>query len=131
MNPKALLIPIAAFALSATSVSADNTSLLQRAGLSNRQIQAFQIARRVQEDGDKNKARSILENAGIDIAVIESVRDAASQEKLAMEDAIATAIKSNDYQAFKAAISGSPLADIVNTESEFRLFAEAHAHSLS
>lgn len=126
MNAKALLIPIAALALSATGVSAFNGDVLEKAGLTNDQISAFETAHELRKEGDKDGARSILEKAGIDIETMESVRKAMHEHKDAMRTAIDLAVENNDYESFLKAIEGSPMADIVNTEEDFKMFAEAH-----
>jgi hypothetical protein len=126
MEAKALLIPLAAFALSATGVSAFNSEILEKAGLTEAQISAFEEAHELRKDGDKEKARQVLQDAGIDLSTMESVRDAMHAYKETMRTAIDTAVLNNDYQAFLKAIEGSPLADIITTEEEFKLFAQAH-----
>lgn len=127
MYAKALLIPIAAFALSASSVSAFNTDILEEAGLNQRQIQAFSSAYDLRKEGDLTAARNILKDAGIDLEAMEAVRAAIHKHKEAMRTAIDEAIEADDYAAFKKAIEGSPLSDIVTTEDDFKLFAEAHS----
>jgi hypothetical protein len=126
MYAKALLIPIAALALSATGVSAYNSDVLERAGLSEEQISAFETARELRKEGDRDGARGVLESAGVDLRTIESVREAMSKHKNEMKSAIETAVDNDDYDAFLKAIEGSPLADIINTKDDFEQFAEAY-----
>lgn len=126
MNPKALLIPIAALALSATGVSAFNPEVLERAGLTEVQRSAFETAHELRKEGDLDAARDVLKDAGVDIGVIESVRKAMHEHKQAMRSAIDQAIETDDYEAFLAAIADSPLADIITTKEDFELFKEAH-----
>lgn len=126
MQAKTLLIPIAAFALSATGVSAFNSEVLQKAGLSQEQISAFETAHELRKEGDRDAARDVLTQAGIDLETMESVREVMHAHKDAMRTAIDEAVESGDYEAFLKAIEGSPLADIVTSQDDFKLFAQAH-----
>ncbi len=126
MQAKALLIPIAAFALSATGVSAFNSDVLEKAGLSQDQISAFEEAHELRKEGEVQKAREVLQNAGIDLQTMESVREAMHAYKMGLHTAIDTAVEARDFEAFKKAIEDTPLADIVITQEDFELFAEAH-----
>lgn len=126
MNPKALLIPIAALALSATGVSAFSPEVLEKAGLSALQQSAFETAHELRKEGDLDKARDVLKDAGVDIGVIESVRKAMHEHKLAMRTAIDKAIEDDNYEAFLTAIANLPLADIINSREDFELFKQAH-----
>jgi hypothetical protein len=126
MNPKALLVPIAAFAVTVTGVQAFNSDLLQRAGLSEEQIAAFEVAQELRQEGDKDAARDVLLEAGIDLETMKSVRQAMHEHRHEMHQAITDAVEANDFAAFKVAVEGSPLADIVTTEADFALFKEAH-----
>lgn len=126
MYAKTFLIPLAAFALTATGVSAFNSDVLQKAGLTQEQISAFETAHELRKEGDKDAARETLASAGIDLKTMESVREAMHEYKDAMRSAIHEALENNDYDAFKIAIEGSPLSDIITTEADFELFKEAH-----
>jgi len=126
MEAKALLIPLAAFALSATGVSAFNSEVLEKAGLNEDQISAFEEAHELRKEGNKDAARTVLENAGIDLHTMEALREAMHEHKQAMHSAIDEAVDDNNYEAFKEAIAGSPLADIITTQADFELFSEAH-----
>ena len=126
MEAKSLLIPIAAFALSATGVSAFNSDILQKAGLSSEQIQAFEEAHELRREGDPQKARQVLVKAGIDLETMESVREAMRAYRQELHTAIDAAIQNNAFEAFKEAIKESPLSDIITTQADFELFAEAH-----
>ena len=123
---KSLLIPIAAFAVTVTGVSAFNEDVLEKAGLSKDQISAFEEAHELRKDGDKEGARDILMDAGIDLETMHNVREVMHKHREAMKNDIDEAIENNDYEAFLSAIEGSPLADIINSESDFELFKEAH-----
>jgi hypothetical protein len=126
MHAKALLIPLAAFALTATGVSAFNGEVLVKAGLSQEQISAFEQAHELRKEGDKESARAVLEEAGIDLKTMESVRKAMHDYKDSMRTSLDSAVAAGDYEAFKKAIEGSPLADIITTEEDFKAFSDAH-----
>lgn len=128
MKAKALLIPIAAFALSATGVSAFNSEVLHKAGLTDDQISAFETAHELRKDGDIDGARDVLKDAGIDLAAMEAMRQAMHAHKNEMRSAMHDAIGNNSYEEFRSAIEGSPLADIITTEEDFELFKEAHEY---
>lgn len=122
MNMRSVLIPLAAFAVTVTGASAFNSEVLQKAGLTDEQISAFEEAKELRKSGDKDAARDVLEDAGIDMGVMEKVRIAMSKQ----HEAVREAVENNDYPAFLNAIAGSPLADIIDTKAEFARFVEAH-----
>ena len=126
MSVKALLIPIAAFAVSATGVSAFNSEVLENAGLSDDQISAFEEARELRKDGDRDAARDVLVEAGVDEDTLRDVKEAMREHRQETREAITAAVEDNDYEAFQEAIDGSPIADIVTTEDDFEKFVEAH-----
>lgn len=119
---RSVLIPLAAFAVTVTGASAFNSEVLQKAGLTDDQISAFEEAKELRKSGDKDGARDVLEEAGIDMDVMERVRNAMHDQ----HEALMEAVENNDYPAFLKAIEGSPLADIIDTEAEFKKFVEAH-----
>lgn len=122
MSIKTILIPLAAFAVTVTGASAFNSEVLKNAGLSDDQIAAFEEARDLRESGDKDGARDVLVAAGIDEDVIKQVREAMREHRGEVRDAI----EAGDYEAFKDAIEGSPLADLIDNETDFNKLVEAH-----
>lgn len=123
MQSKSLLIAIAAFALTTTGVQAHSgTKNLSRVGINKDQIEAFQQARELRESGDITAARDALIEAGVDEKTLKKM----SKAKKLGHYAINEAVEANDYEAFKLAIEGSPLADIVTSKDDFDLFVEAH-----
>ena len=123
---KALLIPVASFAVTVTGVSAFNSQVLEEAGLSNEEISAFEEARELHMEGNKDAARDVLAEAGIDLDTMHKVRMAMHEHKKEMRSAVDEAVKAKDFAAFVEAVEGSPLKDIVTTEADFNLFVEAH-----
>jgi hypothetical protein len=79
VQSKSLLIAIAAFLLTTNSAFAYSGEVLEQAGLSETQRNAFVTARELREHGDIEQARNVLVNAGIDTAVIERVRSIITQ----------------------------------------------------
>lgn len=126
MTPKALLIPIAAFAVTVTGVQAFDPEILKDAGLTDTQVEAFVEARELREIGEREKAREVLVAAGVDMETMEKVREAMHEERKASHEAMEAALETEDFAAFKIAIADSPIADIITTEEDFALFKEAH-----
>lgn len=122
---KALLIPVAAFAVTVTAASAYNSEVLERAGLSETEIEAFEEARELRKNGDKSGARDVLIDAGIDLETMQLVREAMHEHREEMRSAMDIAVEEKDFAAFKEAIVGSPLADIITSEADFEQFIEA------
>ncbi len=123
MKSKPFLIAIAAFAVTATGVQAfQGTQILEKAGLTEEQIEAFETARELRESGDFKAARDTLLDAGVDEDTMQSVHKAMHEQR----DAIKDAVEAADYEAFKTAVAGTPLAEAVDTEDDFKKFVEAH-----
>jgi len=125
-STKGLLIPIAAFAVTVTGASAFNSSVLENAGLDTGQIAAFEQAHELRESGDKDAARDILMNAGVDMDTMHGVRDALKEHRAQMHEAVEEALESGDYDAFLEAVQDSPMEGKVDSPEEFDLFMEAH-----
>jgi hypothetical protein len=123
---KALLIPIAAFAVTVTGASAFDSSVLEGAGLDTQQVAAFEQAHVLRKDGDKEAARDILMNAGVDLETMQEVKAAMKAHHAEKKEAVQAALQNGDYDAFLEAVEGSPLSNTVDTPEEFALFTEAH-----
>lgn len=121
-----ILIPLAAFAVSVTGASAFSPDLLRQAGLNEQQIAAFEEAKELRQSGDHEGARDVLLSANIDEEVMEQLREAMKEHKRDHNIALHAAIEAEDYDSFKVAIVDSPLADIIDSEAEFKRFIEAH-----
>jgi len=120
MQSKSLLIAIAAFAVTATGAQAYvGNHYSEQLGLSSTQVQAFKQAHDLRRKGEVEKARDVLVEAGIDEETMATLRHAS-------HDAIHKAVEDNDFAAFQAAVEGTPLYDLVNTEADFTLFRQAH-----
>jgi hypothetical protein len=124
MPHKSLLIAVAAFAMTATGAQAYvGTKHLERSGFNSEQVRAFTQARQLQTEGEFKKARDLLVEAGVDENSVGQLRHVAYD----IHRAITMAVVANDFAAFKVAVAGSPLADIVTTEADFVVFSDAHA----
>ncbi len=128
MQAKALLIPLAAFALSATGVSAFNSDVLIQAGLTDTQVGAFESARELRKEGHEGKARELLIKSGVTLETIESIREAVRIQKKVFYEAVDAAVRSNNYDAFKEVIKSLPLADIITSKDDFEIYVQAHQY---
>ena len=126
MNTKSLLIPAAAFAVAVTGVQAYDSTVLEDAGLNDDQIAAFEAAKELRQDGDREGARDLLAEAGIDEDILQSIKETMQAKKRSRRSEIHEAVDSQNYEAFMDAVEGSPLSDIINSEADFELFVEAH-----
>ena len=120
-----IMIPLAAFAVTVTGVSAFNGDWLSNAGLTDGQVAAFEQAHEVRE-ASREEARAILENAGIDEEVMQNVREARHEWKKQHREQMNSVLESGDYSAFLEAVADTHLAEVVDTEAEFEKFMEAH-----
>jgi len=123
MQSKSLLIAIAAFAVTATGAQAYvGTKYIDESVLSTEQRDAFDEARKLRQAGDVDKARDLLLEAGVTDETLDSLRQASHNSHAAM----VSAVEAGDFSAFRTAIEGTPLYDIVTSEADFVLFKEAH-----
>ncbi len=123
MHSKHLLIAIAAFAVTATGAQAYiGSDRLTKAGLSTAQVEAFSEARELRMKGKVKEAKDRLLKAGVNEDTIKTIRQAARES----HQRLVESVESGDYKAFKEAVSGTPLADIITTENDFLVFREAH-----
>jgi hypothetical protein len=125
---KQLIIPVAAFAVTATSASAFmGTDLISKLdlNLTDEQTTALEEAAAIREAAHEEAAQ-VLEDAGIDETKMREIHTAmreAHQESFA---AVKTAIENNDYTAFTAAVADSPMAEAIDSETDFTKLVEAH-----
>lgn len=126
---KYFIVPVAAFALIATTASVFAGSFLttdySSLGLTDKQVSALEEARTVREEAH-DKAEKILSNAGIDQTVMQKIHTAMHDQRKQQHETMQKAIESNDYTAFTDAVNGSPIADTINTKEKFEKFVEMH-----
>lgn len=127
---KQIMVPVAAFAITATGASAfmgNGSGWMTTADvdLTPAQTSAMeQVQERHQEM--RTETQRIMEGAGIDAAKMQEIRTATRSERKEHQAALQSALEDNDYDAFLEAIENSPLASVIDTEAEFNTFVEAH-----
>lgn len=124
---KQLIIPAAAFLVTATAVSAYNPDWLENLDidLTDDQVSALEEAHEIRQAADE-EARQVLMAAGLDDNAMREIRSAMRTERAAHHQAVEAALEAGDYDAFKVAVADSPIADVINSEADFEKFKEAH-----
>lgn len=125
---KHIMIPVAAFMVTATGVSAFNSDILEKinVNLSTSQIEALEESHELREAGDYDAARTVLEEAEIDRDTMHEIRSAMHEYRMEMREAVKEAVENSDYEAFQSAIAETPLAEQITSEEDFEQFVEAH-----
>ena len=128
MISKYVVVPVAAFAVTAGTASAFNSDLLKKLdlNLSDNQIEALEEAHDLRHEGEHEEAKEVIEDAGLDREDMKEIRAAVREYRSERREAIKEAIEDEDYEAFLEATEGSHLAEVIDTESEFERFIEAH-----
>ena len=89
MQSKSLLVAIAAFAVTATGVQAyGGIQAWERADITEEQRSALEEAHELRLGGDKEAARDVLVEAGIDEEVLRSLREASKEVRAEIREAI-------------------------------------------
>jgi hypothetical protein len=128
MKFKHALIPVAAFAVTVSTASAfSGSDFIKHLNLelTDEQLKALEQAQEIREDA-REDVEAVLEAAGLDKEKMREVHDALHEARKAQSEAMKTAIEDNDYAAFLAAVEGTKLGEVVDTESEFKQFITAH-----
>lgn len=119
MQSKSFLMAVAAFAVTTTGVHAyGGSKILNKAGISEEQIVAFEEARELRRSGDIEAARDRLIEAGIDEGTLKKVHHARKHHKFLEDltdeqrDAFRVAKQANDRATMQAIIDE---AGIVHT----------------
>lgn len=123
-----LLIPVVAFAATATAASAfAGTDLLSKldVDLTSAQESALEEAQSIREEA-RVEAKAILENAGIDEAKMKEIHEAMREAGQEHRQAVKATIEANDYEAFVTATANGPMGETINTQAEFQKLVEAH-----
>ena len=125
---KQLFIPVAAFAVTATSVAAFQNVDWSTVDidLSDNEITALEEAQEIRQAAHE-EAESVLEDAGIDQDRLKEIRKALHESHKANRDAIHNALEAGDYAAFTAAVANTPLAEDITSEADFEKLLEAHS----
>lgn len=124
---KQLLIPVAAFAVTATSAAAFGNIDWSEVSidLSDTEISALEEAQEIRKVA-REEAASVLEEAGIDEARMQEIREAMHEERHAAREAVKAAIAAGDYDAFLDAVGDTPMAEQITSEADFEKLMEAH-----
>ena len=126
---KQIMIPVVAFAVTVTGVSAFNSDILEKLdiNLTDTQIEALEEAHELRRDGaDRAEIKEMLEDVGISRETMKEIHTAMRQHRGEVKEAIKVAIKAEDYEAYQNAVADTPHADIINSEDDFNLLVEAH-----
>lgn len=128
MVNKYVVVPIAAFALSATAASAFSPDILNKLdlNLSEEQISALEDARELRKEGEFTEAKEILEGVGLSSEDLQQIRESMREYRQEHRDAMREALESGDYGAYLAAVADTPMADVIDTVGEFDLLKQAH-----
>lgn len=126
---KQIMIPVVAFAVTATAVSAFNTDMLKQidTDLTDSQVSALERVDDLRQNGaSRDEVHAALDEAGITKDMMRTIRTSLHEHREAMHEAVESALESGNYEAFKTAIVGSHLAESITSEEEFRKMIEAH-----
>lgn len=126
---KQMVIPVAAFAVTATGVSAFSGDLLQKLDLdlTDGQVAAFEEAHELRQEGaDREVIKVVLEAADIDRERVREVRQAAHEYRHEVREAIRDAVAAGDYDAFRTIVEDMPRLSSIDTVEEFEQLMEAH-----
>lgn len=125
---KQVLLPVAAFAVTATSVSAFNTDMLQNidVDLTNDQIAALETAADMRQDGaDRSAIKTYLEEEGLDRETLREIKSQVREHRSEVRTAVKAAIEADDYDKFLS-VAPDKLLQAIESESDFDLLVEAH-----
>ncbi len=125
---KQILIPVAALAITATSVSAfSDASLISKLNinLNDSEKAALEEAAEIRETAHE-EAKQVLEDAGITDERMTEIREAMHKARHAEREAVKAAVEANDYEAFNTAIADSPMASEIDSAEKFAKLVEAH-----
>ena len=126
---KQIMIPMAAFAVTVTGVSAFNPDVLEKieVDITDTQVAALEEAHELRQAGaDEDEIRAVLEEAGVDRETLQEVRAAVKEVRKEARAAIEVTLEAEDYDAFLEAADGTKLADAVTSETDFELLVEAY-----
>jgi len=123
---KQIMIPVAAFAVTATGVSAFNSDMLDRidVDLSDSQVAAFETAADMKEsEVERSEIRAFLtQEVGED--TLAEVKAAVKEVKAEDRAAVSAAIDANDYNVF-VEVAPDKLTEAITSEADFARFVEA------
>lgn len=124
---KKLFIPVAAFAITATSVSAYSSDIFEKINidLSSDEIAALETAHELRKEGDRDGAIEVLEDAGLGREDLQEIRQAVREYRQEVRAEVREAVENEDYDDFIDAAAGTKLGEAIESESDFELLLEA------
>lgn len=125
---KQLMIPAAAFLVTATTASAFfGSDMLEKldVDLTDNQVAALEEADEIRQEAHE-RAQEVLEAAGLDEEKMRELHGAMHEVRQAEHKAMQAALEDDDYDAFIAAIADTPMADAIDSEADFEKFQEMH-----
>lgn len=124
---KEIMIPVAAFAVTATGVSAFNPDALDRVdvAITDNQVAALEEAHALRQAGaDRSEIKEVLEATGLDRETMKEIRSAVHEVQQETREAVKAAVAAEDYQAFLE-VAPDRLLTAIASESDFALLLEA------
>ncbi len=125
---KQIFIPVAALAITASAASAfTGGDMLEKLNISltDTETAALEEAREIRETAHE-EAKAVLEKAGITDERMKEIHGAMREAHKAEREAVRAAVEANDYEAFKTAVTNSPMATEIDTAEKFAKLVEAH-----
>lgn len=126
---KQIMIPVAAFAITATSASAFSGDMLEKidVDLTDTQLSALEEAGELRAAGaERTEIKTVLEAGDVDRDTMKMIREAGKEVRTEHRAAVKVTIEAGDYEAFKVAIGEGKLAENITSEADFLQLVEAH-----
>lgn len=126
---KQILIPVAAFAVTVTGASAFSGDIFDKLDvtLSDDQLSALETVHELRKEGaTRDEIQVVLDNVGLDRKTMSEMHQAKKEYMGEQHQAVKDAVESGHYNDFVHAIAGTPLADVIHSETDFNSFVEAH-----
>ena len=130
INKKTAISTLALIGLTlGTSVGA--AEIAQRSArfeqLTTSQQSILEEAHELHKQGKDEEAKSLIQSAGIELPEKgQGHGDRKGEKGKAKFEMLKSVLESEDYEAFKIAIEGTPLANTIDTEEKFNAFLQAH-----
>jgi hypothetical protein len=122
-----IIIPVAAFAVTATTVGAFNGNMLQNldVDLTDEQVSALEEVGALHGQ-HRAEIHNILDEAGFDREAMRALHKAGYEYRTAHHEAVQEAIEAEDFEAYQEAVVNSPRADLIDTEAKFEQLLKAY-----
>lgn len=128
MKSKYIVVPTAAFLMTAGTAFAFNGELLEKIELDllAAKLEALETAHELRHEGNRQEARAVIQEASLTRAEMKRIHEAVRAHRLAVREQIKEALYADSYTAFREAISETRLSDLINSEEAYEEFARAH-----